>query len=275
MPPRRQPGQPTTANVAEGNSETTGTAAVARRANMNSSGASAFQISMPQSLSHHEIKKFQSLFIAMAQVTVRAEGTLSVQEQQTRLLANFEALVSRWFCGDSAMLRIPNFPPCPLALTSLGTATRVVNVLKCTTGTGRSMMDNEAMLERSKAIKKEMMSQIANWNMLCGCSGNDASYGDPGTGRNKDKLYKELVSVDWRVNQTRKLLKLLLSCQGVQFQHSASCTPECIRRARESVYFASRGLLVFSIFNISSLLRLDSSQSRSHTRSTRTSHACP
>ncbi len=180
----------------------------------------------------------------MAQVTVRAEGTLNVREQQVRLLASFEALVSRWFVGDAAMLRIPNFPPCPLALTSMGTAQRVVNVLKATTGMGTRMMDNEAMLERAKAIKKEMLSQIANWNMLCGCSGNDASYGNPGTGSHRDKLYKELVSVDWRVNQTRKLLKLLLSCQGVQFQHSASCTPECIRRARESVYFASRGMSV-------------------------------
>jgi hypothetical protein len=93
---------------------------------------------MPQSLSFHEIKKFQNLFIAMALcITVRAEGTLNVQEQHARLLTGFEALISRWFCGDSAMLRIPGFPECPQALRSMGSAARVINVLKCTTGTGR------------------------------------------------------------------------------------------------------------------------------------------
>jgi hypothetical protein len=266
--PRQQPEGATNAAAAAPLS-------LANRGNIHSSGASNLQITMPQSLSFHEIKKYQNLFIAMAQVTVRAEGTLSVHEQQQRLLANFEALISRWFCGDAAMLRIPGFPACPQALLSMGTTQRVINVLKCTTGTGRSMMDNEALLARSKEIKKEMMSQIANWNMLCGSSRNDASYGVPGTGRSKDTVYKELVSLDWRVNQTRKLLKLLLSCRGVQFQHSASCTPDCIRRARESVYFASRGPSVFSMLNILLLLHLDSSQSRSYTRSTTASHACP
>lgn len=202
---------------------------------------------MPPSLSFHEIKKYQNLFIAMASICVRAEGTLSVREQEARLLTNFETLVSRWFCGDSTMLQIPNFPECPVALTSLGSATRVQNVLKCTTGTGRRMMDNEEILNRCKELKKEMLLQIANWNMLCGCPGNHSSYGVPGTGRSKLQIYKSLVSVDWRVNQTRKLLKLLISCRGVQFQHSAQCTEECISRARQSVYFASRGVLVYTL----------------------------
>jgi len=48
--------------------------------------------------------------------------------------------------------------------------------------------------------------------------------------------------MDWRVNETRRLLALLLSCRGVQFDNANLCTDECIRRARESVYFASRGL---------------------------------
>lgn len=148
------------------------------------------------------------------------------------------------------MLQIPNFPPCPLALTSLGTAVRVQNVLKCTTGTGRRMMDNDELLSRCRALKTEMLIQIANWNMLCGCPANHSGYGVPGTGRSKQTVYKQLVSVDWRVNQTRKLLKLLISCREVEFQHSAQYTDACILRARQSVYFASRGVLVFSTLSI-------------------------
>jgi hypothetical protein len=46
----------------------------------------------------------------------------------------------------------------------------------------------------------------------------------------------------WRVTETRRLLALLLSCRGVQFENANLCTDACIRRARESVYFAARGL---------------------------------
>jgi hypothetical protein len=230
--------------------ENTTTASNRDRGNINASGASDLVITMPPSLSFHEIKKYQNLFIAMASICVRAEGTLSVREQELRLLTNFETLVSRWFCGDSSMLQIPNFPSCPVALTSLGTAVRVQNVLKCTTGTGRRMMDNEEILSRCKDLKKEMLIQIANWNMLCGFPANHSSYGVPGTGRTKASVYKTMVSLDWRVNQTRKLLKLLISCRGVQFQHSSQCSEECILRARQSVYFASRGVLVFSTLSI-------------------------
>jgi hypothetical protein len=46
----------------------------------------------------------------------------------------------------------------------------------------------------------------------------------------------------WRVTETRRLLALLLSCRGVQFENANLCTDECIKRARESVYFAARGL---------------------------------
>jgi hypothetical protein len=215
--------------------------AVSNRGSTHAAGASVLAIAMPQSISFHEIKKYQNLFIAMAQIAIRAEGTLSVPEQQIQLLASFESLVSRWFCGDASLLRIPDFPECPNALASLGSRERVINVLKCTCGTGRTMMDNAAMHARAKLIKKEMMVQIANWNMLCGCPANQATYGVPGTGKTRDSVYKALVSLDWRITQTRKLLKLLISCRGVQFQHSASCTEECIQRARESVYFASRG----------------------------------
>ncbi len=179
---------------------------------------------------------------------------MSVREQEARLLTNFEALVSRWFCGDAQLLQIPNFPPCPVALTSIGSAVRVQNVLKCTTGTGRRMMNNEQILNSCKDLKKEMLIQIANWNMLCGCPANHSSYGVPGTGRTKQTVYRSLVSLDWRVNQTRKLLKLLISCRGVQFQYSSQCTEECISRARQSVYFASRGVLVFSTLSIVVLL---------------------
>jgi hypothetical protein len=48
--------------------------------------------------------------------------------------------------------------------------------------------------------------------------------------------------MDWRVNETRRLLALLISCRGVQFENSNLCTDDCIRKARESVYFSARGL---------------------------------
>lgn len=48
--------------------------------------------------------------------------------------------------------------------------------------------------------------------------------------------------MDWRVNETRRLLALLISCRGVQFENSNLCSDDCIRKARESVYFAARGL---------------------------------
>jgi hypothetical protein len=240
MPPRPRPAASDAADTSAAAPSAT------NRGNINARGASNLQITMPASLGMHEIKKYQNLFIAMAQVCIRAEGTLSTQEQQARLLANVETLISRWFVGDAALRRIPHFPECPQALTSLGTAQRVINVLKCTTATGRSCMDNAAMLARAKEIKKEMLAQIANWNMLCGYPANCRTFGVPGSGKTRDTVYKELVSVDWRVNQTRKLLKLLISCRGVQFAHSAHCTEECIMQARRSVYFASRGLFSFS-----------------------------
>jgi hypothetical protein len=190
----------------------------------------------------HEIKKYQNLFLAMAQIALRAEGTLSVREQEQRVGPTFDSLVARWFAGDAAMLQIPQFPSCPNTLTSLGSAARVQSVLKATTGTGRQIMDNAALLARCKQIKTEMLSQIANWNYICGYPANHHSYTIPTTGKNRDTAYRELVSMDWRITATRKLLKLLISCRGVQFEHSSSCTDECIRRARISCHFASRGL---------------------------------
>lgn len=44
------------------------------------------------------------------------------------------------------------------------------------------------------------------------------------------------------MTETRRLLALLISCRGVQFENANLCTDECIRKARESVYFAARGL---------------------------------
>lgn len=140
------------------------------------------------------------------------------------------------------MLQIPQFPSCPLALTSLGSVARVQSVLKATTGTGRHVFDNAAILEKCKKLKTEMLSQIANWNYICGYPVHHHSYTLPTTGKNRNTAYKELVSMDWRITQTRKLLKLLISCRGVQFEHSSSCTDECIRNARISCHFASRGL---------------------------------
>jgi hypothetical protein len=220
------------------------------RADNHSAGAGELIITMPTTLSFGEVKKYQSLFITMAHLDVRAQGELHGTEQRQRLHDAMQRTVARWVAGDVHLLRIPGMPPIPTELLQLAPpngstlAQHIFNVLKCPTGTGRSMMNPHQMHARAGVIKTDMMQLIADWNMLCGCPAGHQSYGVPlpGTGSNKDKVYAQMVAVEWRVNETRRLLALLLSCRGVQFDNSGLCTDECIRRARESVYFAARGL---------------------------------
>jgi hypothetical protein len=171
------------------------------RGNIHSAGAGDLTITMPATLSFQEIKKYQALMIMMAQVDMRAQGDLTVAEQRTHLHDIMRTIVGRWVASDAHLLAIPGVPACPAPLLQLPApngctlATHVFNVLKCSTGTGRAVMNTIQLHARSDAIKKEMMIQIANWNMLCYMPAGSLQFASPPSGRTKDQVYEQMVCV--------------------------------------------------------------------------------
>jgi hypothetical protein len=169
------------------------------RGSINAAGAGDLSISMPSTLSFHEIKKYQALMIIMAQVDMRAQGDLSTAEQRTHLHDTMRAIVARWVSSDAHLLAIPGVPACPSQLLSLPVANgctlalHIFNVLKCGTGTGRSVMNPASLHTRSGDIKKEMMIHIANWNMLCYMPAGNPTFAIPPSGRNRDQIYEQMV----------------------------------------------------------------------------------
>jgi hypothetical protein len=176
-------------------------AAPANRGSINASGAGDITISMPSTLAFQEIKKYQALMIMMAQVDMRAQGDLSVAEQRVHLHDTMRTIVARWVTSDVHLLAIPGVPACPAQLTQLPVpngctlAVHVFNVLKCSTGTGRAVMNPIQLHTRSGVIKSDMMEQIANWNMLCYSSPGSTNWAIPPSGRNRDQVYEQLVCV--------------------------------------------------------------------------------
>jgi hypothetical protein len=173
--------------------------AAPNRGSIHSAGAGDLTISMPTNLAYPEIKKYQALMIMMAQVDMRAQGDLSVTEQRTHLHDTMRSIVARWVASDSHLLAIPGVPACPLPFLQLPLpngctlATHVFNVLKCSTGTGTRVMNTIQLHVRSDAIKKEMMIQVANWNMLCYQPAGSPQFASPPSGRNRDQVYEQMV----------------------------------------------------------------------------------
>lgn len=176
-------------------------AAPTNRGSIHSTGAGDLTITMPTTLSFQEIKKYQALMIMMAQVDMRAQGDLSVAEQRTHLHDTMRSIVARWVASDAHLLAIPGVPACPAQLLQIPLpngctlATHVFNVLKCSTGTGRAVMNTTQLHARSDSIKKEMMIQIANWNMLCYMPAGSTQFASPPSGRNRDQVYEQMVCV--------------------------------------------------------------------------------
>jgi hypothetical protein len=176
-----------------------GNAAPTSRGSIHSGGAGDLTITMPSTLSFQEIKKYQALMVMMAQVDMRAQGDLSVAEQRNHLHDTMQRIVARWVASDVHLIAIPGVPACPNQLLQLPVpngctlALHVFNVLKCSTGTGRAVMNTTQLHTRSDAIKKEMMIQIANWNMLCYMPAGSPNFAIPPSGRSRDQVYEQMV----------------------------------------------------------------------------------
>jgi hypothetical protein len=174
---------------------------LANRGGIHAAGAGDLAISMPSTLAFGEIKKYQALLIMMAQIDMRAQGDLSVPEQRTHLHDTMQRIVARWVAGDVHLLGIPGVPACPVELIQLPLpngctrAVNVFNVLKCSTGTGRAVMNTTQLHARSTDIKKEMMIQIANWNMLCYMPAGSPNFARPPSGKSRDQIYEQMVCV--------------------------------------------------------------------------------
>jgi len=190
------------------------------------------------------MKRYQALFILVAHAEVRSRGDagkLSVKEQEKVILESYKNHARLWYRDDSTLLESPNFPHCPQNLKRVGSEDDIVNCMLSTTQTGNNAFTGASLLRKAASLKTDFLKAIADWNMLCGNSPRSATIGRPGTGEGPEEIYQKMIAVDFRRDETSRVLKLRMQCAGVEFAHQNHCTPEKIREARYSFYYATRG----------------------------------
>ena len=211
---------------------------------LENTGNERVAVPMPSGIAWPVMKRYQALFILVAHAEVRSRGDagkLSVKEQETVILDSYKNHVRLWYRDDADLLNTPNFPQCPAALKRVGGENDVVNSMLSTTQTGNNAFSGPSLLRKAASLKTDFLKLIADWNMLCGNNARSATIGKPGTGVTPEQMYQKLIAVDFRRDETSRVLKLRMQCAGVDFAHQNHCTPEKIREARYSFYYATRG----------------------------------
>ncbi len=197
-------------------------AAAAPDSASENAGAARVAVPMPSGIAWPIMKRFQALFILVAHAEVRSRGDagkLSVKEQEAVILESFKSHVRLWYRDDADLLNSsPNFPQCPQALKRVGTGTDtdVLNCMLSTTQTGNNAFTGASMLRKAGSLKTDFLKLIADWNMLCGNNAQSATIGRPGTGEGPEEIYQKMIAVDFRRDETSRVLKLRVAQRQCQ-----------------------------------------------------------